>query len=249
MKKNNSSSRRGGGGSPPGTPPPRSRHPLDQAPPWEQVPPGTRPPDQAPPGTRPPGSGTPLGAGTPPPPFVNRHTPVNILPCPKLRLRAVINARADDWTAERVIIDSNDSLVFVWIVYASVRGRSLEQGNILCGVCQEFCSQGGGWIPACIAGGIPASLAAGLQGGSIQACLTDGIPASLAAGLHGGSPGPHPGGSGSLGPHPRGGVSQHALRQTPPWTATAAGGTHPTGMHPCLFLHFFLQKTQTSGCK
>ena len=31
-----------------------------------------------------------------------------------------------------------------------------------------------------------------------------------------------------------GGVSQHALRQTPPHrTATAAGGIHPTGMHSC----------------
>ena len=29
-----------------------------------------------------------------------------------------------------------------------------------------------------------------------------------------------------------GGVSQHALRQTPP-TATAATGMHPTGMHSC----------------
>ena len=29
-------------------------------------------------------------------------------------------------------------------------------------------------------------------------------------------------------------VSQHALRQTPPEeTATAADGTHPTGMHSC----------------
>ena len=49
-----------GGRSQPGTP--RTRHRPDQAPP------------------------TP-GAGTPP---VDRHTPVNILPCPKLRLRAVI---------------------------------------------------------------------------------------------------------------------------------------------------------------
>ena len=33
----------------------------------------------------------------------------------------------------------------------------------------------------------------------------------------------------------RGVVSQHALRQTPPprETATAADGTHPTGMHSC----------------
>ena len=45
-------------------------------------------------------------------------------------------------------------------------------------------------------------------------------------------------GSGQWGfphPHPGGGVFQHALRQTPPppWTATAAGGTDPTGMHSC----------------
>ena len=33
----------------------------------------------------------------------------------------------------------------------------------------------------------------------------------------------------------RGGVSQHALRQTPPnqQTATASDGTHLTGMHSC----------------
>ena len=71
----------------------------------------------------------------------------------------------------------------------------------------------------------------------------------------GGSPGPHSGGklegSGlgrSPGPHrgdlrstpkggvyrPHPGVSQHALRQTRPnQTATAVGGTHPTGMHSC----------------
>ena len=34
-----------------------------------------------------------------------------------------------------------------------------------------------------------------------------------------------------------GGVSQHALCQTPPHpTATAADGTHPTGMHSCFTL-------------
>ena len=59
------------------------RHPLEQAYPWTRHPP--RP-------------GTPLGPGTPqsrppswdhaPSPLVDRHTPVNILPCPKLRLRA-----------------------------------------------------------------------------------------------------------------------------------------------------------------
>ena len=53
----------------------------------------------------------------------------------------------------------------------------------------------------------------------------------------GGSPGPHPGGLQAhtwwdLQVHTQGGVSQHALRQSPP-TATAAGDTHPTGMPSC----------------
>ena len=35
-------------------------------------------------------------------------------------------------------------------------------------------------------------------------------------------------------PIPSGGLSQHALRQNPPFlTTTAAGGTHPTRMHSC----------------
>ena len=35
-----------------------------------------------------------------------------------------------------------------------------------------------------------------------------------------------------------GGVSQHALRQTPQQMATAVDGMHPTGMHSCLLLIF-----------
>ena len=39
-------------------------------------------------------------------------------------------------------------------------------------------------------------------------------------------------------PTTRGVVSQHALRQTPSQLmATAAGGTHPTGMHSCLKIY------------
>ena len=44
----------------------------------------------------------------------------------------------------------------------------------------------GGAIPAGIAGGIPACLAAGIQGGAIPAYIAGGIPACLAAGLGGG---------------------------------------------------------------
>ena len=63
----------------------------------------------------------------------------------------------------------------------------------------------------------------------------------LQAHNRGGSPGPHP--EGSPGPHleglqahTQGGVSQHALRQTP-LTATAVGSTHHTGMHSCFGGH------------
>ena len=79
-----------------GTPPDQAP-PLDQAPPGPGIPrPGTpgagtpptrHPLDQVPPQTRHhPGAGTPQ---TKHPPPVDRHMPVNVLFCPKLRLRAV----------------------------------------------------------------------------------------------------------------------------------------------------------------
>ena len=103
--------------------------------------------------------------------------------------------------------------------------------------------RGVGGIPACIAGGIPARHAGlgGVGGGGWV-----GIPVFL-VGLQphtqggswgvwpGGSPGPHMG-EGGLQAHTWG-VSQHALRQTPPkQTATAAVGKHPTGMHSCFLV-------------
>ena len=77
-------------------------HPQEQAPPPEQAPPraGTpwsrhRPRAGIPQDQTPPEQAPPLGEGIPPLPGrrhppVDRHTPVNILPCPKLRLRPVI---------------------------------------------------------------------------------------------------------------------------------------------------------------
>ena len=92
-------------GTPGPGPPEQVPPPQNQAPPRSRYPPKTRPPpDQAPlkqasPQTRhTPRAGTPSlqsrhspGADTPTPgpSPVDRHTPVNILPCPKLRLRAV----------------------------------------------------------------------------------------------------------------------------------------------------------------
>ena len=112
-------------------------------------------------------------------------------------------------------------------VVFTARKRSLGQGNLFISVCQEFCT-----------GGVVSQQA--LQVVSQHALQVSGgwYPSMPCR-----SPGPHPRGKlrgltwgeGSPGPHR--GVSQHALRQTPPQqTATAAGGMHPTGMHSCLEL-------------
>ena len=67
--------------------------PWDQAPPWDQVHPPLRtrytPWDQPPPGPDPPGLDPLRDQALP---LVDRHTLINILPCPKPRLRAVIRA-------------------------------------------------------------------------------------------------------------------------------------------------------------
>ena len=102
---------------------------------------------------------------------------------------------------------------------------------------------GGGAIPACIAGGIPACLAAGLQG----------VPApggSVLGGLGVWSGGSAPGGICSGGSGPRRGslllgglLSGGVPGGDPPRAATAADGTHHTGMHSCLFRKFRMMKT------
>ena len=117
-------------------------------------------------------------------------------------------------------------------------------GKVIClQVC--VCPQGGA-VPACIASGIPACLAAGLGGGAIPACIAGGIPACLAAGL-GGWRGiwsrSRPTAKGEVeGGLVWGGVPGRGvcLLQGVPGgdthpTTTAAGGTHPIGMHSCLW--------------
>ena len=97
---------------------------------------------------------------------------------------------------------------------------------------------GGGGIPACIVGGITSYLAAGLQqrGGGISACLA-GLQAHTQVEVEGSGQGRglHPTPGGSPGPHLGvGGIP--ACTEADPPTATAAGGTHPTGMHSCYSL-------------
>ena len=57
-----------------------TENPLGQRPPGQEPLPRQRPPGQRPPWTKTPRTETPL---------VNRQTRVKIVPCPKLRLRAV----------------------------------------------------------------------------------------------------------------------------------------------------------------
>ena len=70
-----------------------------------------------------------------------------------------------------------------------------------------------------------------------EACVKNSVhrgcvQARPGGGCPGGCPGPGPGPGGCL---PGGGVQVQALRQTPTpqQIATAADGTHPTGMHAC----------------
>ena len=90
----------------------------------------------------------------------------------------------------------------------TARKRSLGQGNIFTPVCHSV-HGGGGTIPACIAGGISSCLAGGY---AIPACMGDAWSWGFC----------------SLGVL----LPVGCLVETPP-TATAAGGTHPTGMHSC----------------
>ena len=107
----------------------------------------------------------------------------------------------------------------------------------------------GSAIPACIAGGIPACIAgfqAYTQRGSLGGSgWGEGVSRSTAKGkLRGSGPGPHPRRKfrgiwlgGCLLP---GGCLWGCLLWggggDPLVTATAAGGTHPTGMHSCLIM-------------
>ena len=93
----------------------------------------------------------------------------------------------------------------------------LGQGNIFRSVCQEFCLPGGEGVSRPTPGGGEVE-ASGRGVGGLQA--------------HTGGAAPCLGGS-----RP-GGVSQHALRQPPSAAATAAGSTHPTGMHSCWALNY-----------
>ena len=77
--------------------------------------------------------------------------------------------------------------------------------------CLSFCPQGGGIYAQSQGGGV-GGLAGGVQTQAWKwGCLYPGL----------------------------GNISQHALMQNPQQKATAADGTHPTGMHSCVNLILF----------
>ena len=136
-------------------------------------------------------------------------------------------------------------------ILVTTHKQSLEQGNIFTPVCHsvhrgvvlsqhalQVVSQHalqGGAIPACIAGGIPACLAGGCypsmhcrwypsmpcrgRGAWSGGVCTEGVCSGWVPGL--------------------GGLLPGDAWWRPLQTATAAGGTHPTGMHSCLFVFFW----------
>ena len=96
---------------------------------------------------------------------------------------------------------------------------------------------GRGLVPACLA-----AFQAHTQGGSLGGSGQGGPQAHIQGGSWGGSgPGPHP--RGKLRgiwsrPTPKGEVEGDLVQAQPPpfpVTATAAAGTHPTGMHSCVW--------------
>ena len=104
--------------------------------------------------------------------------------------------------------------------------KKLGQGNIFRSMCQEFCSRGRGrgGSPGQHPGGRLRGLAGGLQAhtqGDLQAHTWEGGSSPTPTGSQtdpGGSPDPHP-------------CTPACNGAYTPWqTATAVGGTHPTGI-------------------
>ena len=92
----------------------------------------------------------------------------------------------------------------ILIAVITTRKRSLGQGNMFTGMCLSTGAVGGAWSRG-VHG--PGGVGAWYRG----VCMVPGGAWSRGEGVHG------PGG---------------CMVETPP-TATAEGGTHPTGMHSC----------------
>ena len=100
----------------------------------------------------------------------------------------------------------------------------------------------GGWYPS-----MPCRFPGPHQGGKLRGIWLRGVSRPTTKGdveedlVSGVSPGPHPGGYLLQ----KGGLCSRGGVETPPVTATAAGGTHPTGMHSCLSIGLIQIHTDT----
>ena len=164
-----------------------------------------------------------------------------------------------------------------WLFYNLLPPANEVWGKVIFSVACVKNSVWGGGIPACIAGGIPACLAAGLWGrvisqhalqvlGGSPGPHLGGLQAHTRGGLQAHTWGvsrPTPGGvsrptpRGSPGPHlwvvsrptPGGCIPACTEADPSPWTVTAVGGTHPTGMHSYYFLYVTIFFYNMTLCK
>ena len=127
--------------------------------------------------------------------------------------------------------------------FITARKRSLGQSNIFRSVCQEFCSWGRWRVVFQHALQVVSQHALQV---SREGVFRPTARGEVEGSGQRGSPGPYPGGlqahtQGGLHAHTGGGGGVHipacTEADTPPWTATATGGTHPTGMHSCYSGH------------
>ena len=127
----------------------------------------------------------------------------------------------------------------------TTRKQSLGQGNIFRSVCQDFCPQGGylvqgGCGPRGLVLGVPGlGKVVVVLGGVVLGGGPRGVPGPRGCLVWGclvpGEGVPGPGGVPGLGGPGPGGSGPGGAWWRPPGMATAAGGTHPTGMHSCLY--------------
>ena len=100
---------------------------------------------------------------------------------------------------------------------------------------------GGGCIPACIAGGITACLASGLQGVCVSQHALHQVGLFREGGVSRLTPMVEIEGGSDPGPHPRGKLRGIRSRPTPKREIEGdqiqADGTHPTGMYSCCKLY------------
>ena len=123
-----------------------------------------------------------------------------------------------------------------WFCYLLQPSNEVCEDYVFTHVCQSTGLGGGGGIPTFLAGlqglGCVSKHALQVSRPTSKGELEGSDRGGVRAHTQGLSPGPHPGG-----------VSQHALRQTPQMMTTAVGSMHPNGMHSCFVIQLVVLNT------